>query len=461
MLLYVQEFGENSLPPNRGCVYISYLDSVPFLRPRALRTTAYHALLDGYWRHARARGYHACHLWACPSSRNQPFILHAHPPWQRIPSAERLRKWYMTAIKMGCDDGIVSRTTNLHDEFFPTYRPFVNLRARPGRKQRPKPTLMVRLKYIRDPIDPTGQTLRFFAHTKGLRKVNRIVAQLCPPPVSPPSHRGLKKRGDDGAFSHVRRRNLDEVPVFTEHFWVEEAERILSELEQPPLTRGSVSKIERLARRWWAAVRAEAAAESALCLGVGDGGSGAGGSESDGGALRTPRTLDVAAIYGGRSLTLARPAAAAAAAAALPNSHAHSLADVKAESRASAPPLRPPPLALTRVLGSASSSFFPSHLGLDESVDDLDDELTDDEKSSVVEWFMSRLAAKIKPMRDGFFMLDLTKAPSPVRARSGSTVGEGESGGGSGASGGGSSSSTAASAAVALRKSGTARSAPG
>ena len=202
-----------------------------------------------------------------------------------------------------------------------------------------------------------------------------------------------------------------------------------------------MSKIERLARRWWAAVRAEATAESALHVGVGDEG-GASGSESEGGALRTP-------------ITLTLPAAGAAAAAAL----AHARSDVKSESRANAAvPLRPPPLALTRVLGS------PFLSGLDELNDDLDDDLTDDEKSSVVAWFMSRLAAKIKPMRDGFFMLDLTKEPSPIRARSGSTVREVESGGGgggSGASGEGftssssSAASAAASAALAPRKSGS------
>lgn len=428
MLLYVQEFGENSLPPNRGCVYISYLDSVPFMRPRALRTTAYHALLDGYWRHARARGYHACHLWACPSSRNQPFILHAHPKWQRIPSADRLRRWYMTAINMGCDDGIVSRTTNLHDEYFSTYRPFVNLRARPHRKDRPKPTLMVRLKYLRDPCDPTGQTLSFFAHAAGLRKVNRIVKELLPPPVSPPSHRSKSSRATSPVIT--RRRNLDEVPVFTEHFWVEEAERILAELESPPLTRGSMSAIERLARRWWKAVRAEAAEDGGVAVGVSSVVSNADVSGVDvvGGVQSTPNSLanPTAAASVGQVQLIEIPAERSSGASS-------SMMMMSGAHHSGVASLRPPPLALTRVLGESTGLLNGN--GASPLGDDFELDLTNEEKQRVVEWFMSRLAAKIKPMRDGFFMLDLTKEPSPLpRSRSSSSVGNANS---SAAGGGG------------------------
>ena len=36
--LYVYEHGEDNPLPNRRCVYVSYLDSVHFMRPRRLRT---------------------------------------------------------------------------------------------------------------------------------------------------------------------------------------------------------------------------------------------------------------------------------------------------------------------------------------------------------------------------------------------------------------------------------------
>ena len=98
--MYVYEYGEDCPPPNRRCVYIAYLDSVHYLRPRRLRTAVYHELLCAYIKFCRIRQFHSVYIWACPPpNRRDDYILHCHPEDQRMPSSERLRQWYATMLR--------------------------------------------------------------------------------------------------------------------------------------------------------------------------------------------------------------------------------------------------------------------------------------------------------------------------------------------------------------------------
>lgn len=92
--LYVQEFDENCPEPNRSRVYIAYLDSIEYFRPRECRTLVYHEILVGYLKWAQGRGFQHCHIWACPPQRGDNFIFWCHPPHQRTPSRDRLTSWY-------------------------------------------------------------------------------------------------------------------------------------------------------------------------------------------------------------------------------------------------------------------------------------------------------------------------------------------------------------------------------
>lgn len=55
--VYVQEYGDDCPEPNRRCAYLSYLDSVKYIEPPALRTDVYHEVLMAYIEDLKHRGF--------------------------------------------------------------------------------------------------------------------------------------------------------------------------------------------------------------------------------------------------------------------------------------------------------------------------------------------------------------------------------------------------------------------
>ena len=116
--LYVYEHGENDPAPNKRCVYVSYLDSVHYMRPRRMRTFIYHEILISYLDYVRSRGFSTAHIWACPPLKGDDYILYAKPEDQKTPKDDRLRQWYIDMLIECQKRGVVGKLTNMYDQYF-------------------------------------------------------------------------------------------------------------------------------------------------------------------------------------------------------------------------------------------------------------------------------------------------------------------------------------------------------
>ncbi|XP_047215364.1 CREB-binding protein-like [Girardinichthys multiradiatus] len=105
--MHVQEYGSDCPFPNTRRVYISYLDSVHFFKPRLQRTAVYHEILIGYLEYVKKLGYVMGHIWACPPSEGDDYIFHCHPPDQKIPKPKRLQEWYRKMLDKAFAERII------------------------------------------------------------------------------------------------------------------------------------------------------------------------------------------------------------------------------------------------------------------------------------------------------------------------------------------------------------------
>lgn len=116
--LYVYEHDEKNPAPNKRAVYVSYLDSVHYMRPRKMRTFIYHEILISYLDYVRKRGFATAHIWACPPLKGDDYILYAKPEDQKTPKDDRLRQWYIDMLVECQRRGICGKVTNMYDLYF-------------------------------------------------------------------------------------------------------------------------------------------------------------------------------------------------------------------------------------------------------------------------------------------------------------------------------------------------------
>lgn len=113
--MHVQEYGEDCPEPNRQVVYLSYLDSVHFFRPKQFRTAVYHEILLSYFKYVKKLGFRRVFIWVCPSRKGDDYIFYRHPSEQKMPTLKRLSDWYVHLLDKGVVSGIVERHQNIYE----------------------------------------------------------------------------------------------------------------------------------------------------------------------------------------------------------------------------------------------------------------------------------------------------------------------------------------------------------
>lgn len=113
--MHVQEYGDDCPEPNKQVVYLSYLDSVHFFRPKQFRTAVYHEILLSYFRYVKKLGFRRVFIWVCPSRKGDDYIFYRHPTEQKMPTLKRLSDWYIHLLDKGTVSGVVERHQNIYE----------------------------------------------------------------------------------------------------------------------------------------------------------------------------------------------------------------------------------------------------------------------------------------------------------------------------------------------------------
>lgn len=121
--MYVYEYGHKCPPPNQRRVYVSYLDSVHYFRPKQFRTLVYHEILLAYLEYVKRRGFHTAHIWSCPPSKGDDYIFYCHPNDQKTPKSDKLQKWYADMLDEGLKRELIEEVVDIHTEYLtdPSY----------------------------------------------------------------------------------------------------------------------------------------------------------------------------------------------------------------------------------------------------------------------------------------------------------------------------------------------------
>ncbi|CAF1196571.1 unnamed protein product [Didymodactylos carnosus] len=104
--MHVQEYDRRCQAPNTKRIYISYLDSVNYFRPRQYQTDICQEILIGYLDYARQMDYLYVHICVRPPNEDDNFIFYYHRLGERVPKPKSLRQWYQRMLDRAISEHI-------------------------------------------------------------------------------------------------------------------------------------------------------------------------------------------------------------------------------------------------------------------------------------------------------------------------------------------------------------------
>ena len=108
--MHTKEYGADCPAPNKGKVYISYLDSVKLFEPALLRTSVYYEIILGYFSYLKLRGFQSVHFEASAPEEGVEYIFYRRPKRQleRTIPQSKLVEWYKELCNKGQERHIIS-----------------------------------------------------------------------------------------------------------------------------------------------------------------------------------------------------------------------------------------------------------------------------------------------------------------------------------------------------------------
>ena len=115
--VFVDEYDQTGPKQNSGRIFLTFLESIPFLKERSYRMTIYSTFLIEYFRYMKEIGFRSIHIWACPPPQNQSLFNCPSTLFNGLTN-ETLYNWFSNILNKAKEENVVVDFETLHDEVF-------------------------------------------------------------------------------------------------------------------------------------------------------------------------------------------------------------------------------------------------------------------------------------------------------------------------------------------------------